>query len=93
MASKILAPVEKLDDSPRRLAIVFDGRRWYVRRIRVIEHDLDRDEMIYRCDLPISGPHTTLAKAIADSEKETGRSLRPPRPREGTHRRKRCQVT
>jgi len=37
-----------------RIAIVFDGKAWHVRRIRVIEHDLDRDEKIYRCDLPIA---------------------------------------
>ncbi len=44
-----------------RRAIVFDGERWHVRRIRVIEHDLERDEKVYRCDQPISSDHLTLA--------------------------------
>ena len=30
-----------------RVAIVTDGEGWYVRRIRVIEHDLDKDERVY----------------------------------------------
>lgn len=37
-----------------RVAIVSDSDGgWYVRRIRVVEHDLDKDEKVYRCDLPI----------------------------------------
>lgn len=46
-----------------RIAIVFDGGKWHVRRIRVIEHDLDRDEKIYRCDKPIANDLLTLADA------------------------------
>lgn len=42
-------------------AIVFDGKKWHVRRIRLIEHDLDRDEKVYRCDMPISSDHDNLA--------------------------------
>ena len=45
----------------RRIAIVFDGERWYVRRIRVIELDWERNESVYRCDQPISNDHPTLA--------------------------------
>jgi hypothetical protein len=44
-----------------RKAIIFDGRKWHVRRIREIEHNLDRDEKVYRCDKPISNDHATLA--------------------------------
>lgn len=40
-------------ERPPRVAIIFDGSAWHVRRIRVIEHDLDRDEKVYRCDVPI----------------------------------------
>lgn len=47
-----------------RMAIVFDGERWHVRSIRAIEHDLDRDEKVYRCDRPISNDHATLAEAV-----------------------------
>lgn len=45
----------------RRIAIVFDGSKWHVRRIRLIELDLDKMEMVYRCDDPISNDHATLA--------------------------------
>lgn len=44
-----------------RIAIVFDGERWHVRHIRVIEHDLATDEKVYRCDTPISSDHASLA--------------------------------
>lgn len=50
-----------------RIAIVFDGKRWHVRRIRVIEHDLDRDEKVYRCDRPISSDHLSLRAAGASA--------------------------
>ena len=52
----------KVNNQPERIAIIFDGERWHVRRIRVIEHDLDRDEKVYRCDKPI---HNDL-KSLSD---------------------------
>lgn len=45
-----------------RIAIVSDGAKWYVRRIRLVEHDQVRDEKVYRCDRPISGPHYGLRR-------------------------------
>lgn len=48
-----------------KVAIVFDGQAWHVRRVRLIEHDLDRDEKIYRCDLPIVNDCGSLAEAVA----------------------------
>lgn len=33
-----------------RVLIVFDGDAWFVRRLRAIEHDLDKDEKVYHCD-------------------------------------------
>jgi len=45
------------------VAIIFDGRRWYIRRIRVIEHDGIRDEMVYRCDRPIANNLRSLRAA------------------------------
>jgi hypothetical protein len=37
-----------------RVAIVCDADcNWYVRRVREVRHDLDRDEMIYFCDRPM----------------------------------------
>lgn len=48
--------------SDQRIVIVFDGEAWFVRHIRVIEHDLDRDEKVYRCDRPIGTSYLTLGK-------------------------------
>ena len=47
-----------------RIAIVCDGERWHVRRIASIEEDRIHGEMVYRCDLPISSDHDTLAAAV-----------------------------
>lgn len=52
---------------PRRVLIVFDGEAWFVRRVRLIEHDGVRDEKVYRCDKPISGPHLSLANAADEA--------------------------
>lgn len=46
-----------------KVLIVFDGKSWFVRRVRVIEHDLDRDEKVYRCDKPLGGPFKKLLQA------------------------------
>lgn len=47
-----------------KVAIVFDGEAWHVRRIRSSEHDLDRDEKVYRCDKPISNDHKDGYSAV-----------------------------
>jgi len=47
-----------------RVAIVCDADCfWYVRRIRRVVRDLDRDEMIYACDWPIGTRFDTLDEA------------------------------
>lgn len=38
--------------------------KWYVRRIRIVEHDMDRDEKVYRCDLPIGTAYNSLPAAV-----------------------------
>lgn len=48
-----------------RFLIVFDGQSWFVRHVRVIEHDLERDEKVYRCDAPVGCAHDTLDDAAA----------------------------
>ena len=48
-----------------RFLIVFDGKSWFVRHVRVVEHDLDRDEKVYRCDAPVGGAYGTLDDAVA----------------------------
>lgn len=45
----------------QRKVIVFDGEHWHVRALRCSVHDGVRDEMVYYCDHPISGPHENLA--------------------------------
>ncbi len=47
-----------------RILIVFDGSAWFIRAVRLIEHDLDNNEKIYRCDAPLGGPFTTLDEAV-----------------------------
>ncbi len=47
-----------------RIVIVCDGNRWYIRRLRVIEHDLDLDEKVYRCDQPLGNDFATLLDAV-----------------------------
>jgi hypothetical protein len=44
-----------------RRAIVFDGKHWYVRHVASTTYDLVNDVVIYRCDVPISNDHKTLA--------------------------------
>lgn len=53
-----------------RIAIVFDGKKWFVRHIRVIVHDLERDEKVYKCDKPIGPVFKTLGSAVAWLEGE-----------------------
>ena len=48
-----------------RMLIVFDGNYWFIRYVRVIEHDLEKDEKVYRCDAPLGGMHRTLDDAVA----------------------------
>jgi hypothetical protein len=50
-----------------KIAIIYDGTVWHVRRIRVIEHDLDADEKVYRCDIPISSDHKYIDDAITSA--------------------------
>ena len=65
MKKKSKRPVK----SARRLVIIFDGARWHVRSIRLIEHDMQHDEQIYRCDRPISNDHHTIEAAVASAKR------------------------
>ncbi len=60
-------------DSPARLLVVFDGTSWFVRKVRVIEHDLARDEKVYRCDEHVSGPHDSIDDAATSAKKYTAK--------------------
>jgi hypothetical protein len=48
-----------------RVAIVSDENgNWFVRHVRTVVHDGERDEMIYYCDEPISKKFVTLDGAV-----------------------------
>ncbi len=51
--------------SPRVLIVCDDTGKWFVRRVRMTEHNLDLDQMIYHCDEPLGGPYDDLAGAVA----------------------------
>lgn len=48
----------------RHLIANDESGKWYVRRIREVEHDLTRDEKVYRCDQPIGGAYDSLPDAV-----------------------------
>lgn len=51
-----------------RIAIVSDDDgRWFVRRIRAVEHDLAADEKVYYCDKHLGGPFEALGEAAAQA--------------------------
>lgn len=58
-----------------RILISFDGTSWFIRRIAVIEHDLEHDDMIYRCDKPLGGPFGTVHEAVAALEIEAAMKI------------------
>ncbi len=48
-----------------RILIACDEEgKWYVRRIRAVVHDLEQDEKVYHCDLPIGSNYSTLDEAV-----------------------------
>lgn len=47
-----------------RICIIQDtDGRWFVRRIASSKHDLDADEMVYRCDKHLAGPFLDIVAA------------------------------
>ena len=62
---------QQLDWKPdERVVIVYDSVQWHVRRLRLSAHDLDRDEMVYRCDEPLANDCRTLHEAIEEVRKK-----------------------
>lgn len=47
-----------------RILVVFDGEAWFVRRVAMIEHDIDRDMKVYHCDQHLGGPFPSLDGAV-----------------------------
>lgn len=56
----------------QRVLIVFDGKAWFVRQVRVIEHDLDRDEKVYRCDQPVGAAFSHPEDALLAATRFVG---------------------
>jgi len=58
---------KRANPTPRpdvRTLIVFDGHAFFVRRVRTVEHDLERDEKVYRRDEPIGKNFPSLDDAV-----------------------------
>jgi len=51
--------------NPERILIVFDGQRWCIRHICLIEHKLDFNRMIYHSDRSLGGPFGSMEEAVA----------------------------
>lgn len=48
-----------------RILIVNDEYgQWFIRRVAVVEHDIARDEKVYRCDKHLGGPYSSIDEAI-----------------------------
>jgi hypothetical protein len=50
---------------PSRLLIVRNGGKWYIRRVRLVEHYYDPplDEKVYHCDRHLGGLYKTFDEA------------------------------
>jgi len=50
---------------PERILIVFDGQKWCIRHIYIIEHKLDFNRMVYHSDRSLGGPFESVDEAVA----------------------------
>jgi hypothetical protein len=50
---------------PEQILIVFDGQRWWIRHIYLIEHKLDFNRMVYHSDRSLGGPFGSVEEAVA----------------------------
>jgi hypothetical protein len=57
------------------MLIVFDGKRWWIRHIYLIEHKLDFNRMVYHSDRSLGGPFGSVEEAVAGA-KEMHHGLR-----------------
>ena len=53
---------------PERILIVFDGKRWWIRHIYLIEHKLDFNRMVYHSDRSLGGPFGSVEEAVAGAK-------------------------
>ena len=61
-----------------RIAIVFDGEKWFVRRIDCTVRDWETDEVVYHCDKPIVNDAETLGEAVLKAMVEEARTATSP---------------
>jgi len=52
---------------PERILIVFDGQRWWIRHIHLIEHKLDFNRMVYHSDRSLGGPFNSVEESVASA--------------------------
>ena len=50
---------------PERILIVFEGQKWWIRHIYLIEHELDFNRMVYHSDWSLGGPFGSVEEAVA----------------------------
>ena len=48
-----------------RILIVFDGQRWWIRHLFLIEHKLDFNRKLYHSDRSLGGPFASVEEAVA----------------------------
>ena len=53
---------------PERILIIFDGQRWWIRHVYLIEHKLDFNRMVYHCDRSLGGPFGSVEEAVAPAK-------------------------
>ena len=53
------------DDRANKIAIVFDGSKWHVRRVYTITHSVAHDGKIYYCNKSIVNDAKTLREAVS----------------------------
>jgi hypothetical protein len=61
---------------PERILIVFDGQKWCVRHVYIIEHKLDFNRTLYHSDRSLGGPFGSVEEAVAAAKKMLRGALR-----------------
>ena len=56
----------KLEPStdPKGILIVFDGQRWYIQHLFLIEHKLDFNRKLYHTDRNLGGPFGSVEETV-----------------------------
>ena len=65
----------------KRFLIVYDGKKFHVRRLKSTTFDAAFDEKVYRCDAPIANDLPSLAAACDAAWKWRNAKRRKPSPK------------